>query len=166
MENKNLRIRINLVDREFEADGDSEYIMSRFGDFISECMEIIKEKDDISAENKSPDLSKDTPSLRGDRNPSFPDSFGEYFSRFNRNTNNVEKLLIAGFFVQNRNSEGKFFTLKDVNEILLDTGIKLSNPSVFLSQNIATKRVFKVTGKNYRVSDSGAEYIQNLSTLS
>ena len=70
---------------------------------------------------------------------------------------------MTSYFVQSKNPE-KVFTLKEASDLLLDQGVKLSNPNAFNKANSETKRIFKLSGKNFRVSDIGVEYINGLTT--
>lgn len=161
MSETNIKIRINLSAREFEVDGDSEYIEQVFGDKIKSYLDIISNVP-VSTETNRRDSDtvktiKDTPH---DKDNTF-DSFGEYYSHFKRDIGIVDKLLIACYYVQ-MNSPSKSFELPEASSLLLDQGVKLSNPNAFNKSNISTKKVFKMSGKEYRVSDIGVEYINSL----
>jgi hypothetical protein len=93
-----------------------------------------------------------------------PDNFGELYHKLPKTLSNVDKLLVAGFFVQKK-SESNSFTIKDANDLLIHQGVKLSNPNAFNQSNSGTKRVFKLTGKNYRVSDTGIEAVKSMFTI-
>jgi hypothetical protein len=45
--------------------------------------------------------------------------------------------------------------------MLIEQGIKLSNPSQSMADNLKAKRVFKV-GKNWKISKSGEDYLRTL----
>lgn len=163
MENNYIKIRINLNNREFEVDGDANYINEVFGNTLKEYLQIIKGStntteapiSDIQHKKENHTANSET------RVSILPDSFGEYFNKFPRTLGNVDKLLIASYFVQIKNS-GNSFTLSEASSLLLEQGVKLSNPNVFNKSNEATKKIFKLAGKNFRVSDSGIQYIKTL----
>lgn len=168
MESKNIKIRINLDQREFEVDGDSEYIMETFGADLREYIEMIKSTQNNSGqtpESINPDFRPvESPAIRTWQNQQteqLPSSFGEYFNKFPKNVTIVDKLLISSYYVQNT-QESKSFTVKEAADILIDQGVKLSNSTAFNKSNLSTKRVFKLTGKSYKVSDIGIEYIKAL----
>ena len=76
MENKNLRIRINLATREFEADGNSDYIMSKFGDFISECMDSIKNAKSTKPSMELSPINKAPLNFGNEKDLDLPETFG------------------------------------------------------------------------------------------
>jgi hypothetical protein len=170
MEKNQVRLRINLESREFEVEGDAGYINERFGDEIDEYLSMIK-KGSRSRSQSQPESSvakqnldrSDVPSSLPNINMSMPDSFGEYFSKYPKGIGIVDKLLIASYYVQSNNTE-KVFTLKEATDLLLAQGVKLSNPNAFNKANRESKRIFNLTGKNYRVSESGVEYLNGLMT--
>ncbi|MDB4919502.1 hypothetical protein [Mucilaginibacter sp.] len=163
MENNQIKIRINLETREFEVHGEAKYINETFGTYISEYLDIIKgpQKTKNASNN---DLLKNTEPLNNDKvsnDSALPDSFGEYLNRFPRTLSNVDKLLVSSFYVQSHNN-GNFFTIPEASNLLIDQGVKLSNANAFNKSNESTKRIFKLSGKNFRVSDSGIQYIKTL----
>lgn len=161
MENNNIKIRINLTQREFEIDGDPEYIKENYSSHIKDYLDIIKSqgKSDgsevVNNGNNSGNISKVS------KVEEVPSSFGEYFSTFNRGLNNVDRLLIAGYYIQ-LTSDNKSFIVSDASRLLLDQGIKLSNANVFNKANLDTKKVFKLSGKEFRVSEIGVNHINAL----
>jgi len=154
--NKNVRIRINLSTREFEIDADSDFVIEKFGDRIFQYLDIVKSSNSKivppteSKSHSSPLASSEVPA-----------SFGEYFNKFPKGLNNVDKLLISCYFIQS-STEAKAFSVKEASDLLIDQGVKLTNANAFNTANLNTKRVFKLTGRSFKVSDTGKEYINNL----
>jgi len=170
MEKNSVRIRVNLSSREFEVEGDASYINDRFGGDIDEYLALIKQQKGTQSPSsaRAPISATEIPIPnvelgQSDKSATMPDSFGEYFNKFSKSLNIVDKLLVASYFVQNKNSE-KAFTLKEAADLLLVQGVKLSNPNAFNKANSDTKRIFKLSGKNFRVSEIGVEYINGLTT--
>jgi hypothetical protein len=170
MEKNQMRLRINLESREFEVEGDTSYIDDRFGKDIDEYTSLIKQQRKAQAvqptETAKPlDVMNISPTYdlsHFEKKSLVPASFGEYFSRFAKGISIVDKLLLSCYFVQSTNTE-KVFTLKEAADLLIDQGVKLSNPNAFNKANTETKRVFKLSGKNYKVSEIGIAYINELS---
>jgi hypothetical protein len=101
-----------------------------------------------------------------DSNPSGGISFGEYFTGFQRDIRNDQKLLIAGYYVQSLSQDGAF-TVRDANKCLMDDGVKLSNPSEFCRMLAEKRYVFRVgkvgeTQSKFKVSKEGFEHINSL----
>lgn len=167
METQQMKIRISLTTREVEFDGDLALIKENFGEHIEDYLKAIKKevasppigKKHIS--HHSPDPKIDIKAPSHDISGAVPDNFGEFYSKFPKSLSNVDKMLLASYFVQN-SSEGKCFTVKEASDLLIEQGVSLSNPGVFNKHNISSKRIFKLSGKNFRVSDTGVEYIKSL----
>jgi len=165
MDSKNIKIRVNLNTREFEVEGDQEAVFKNFGDLLKDYLDLIKhqptKQNDLDKRGKPSSVSQ-TNNLNDDvENEISADSFGEFYNKFSKTLSNVDKLLIASYFVQSK-SDNKSFTVKEANDLLVEQGIKLSNPNAFNKSNSDTKRVFKLSGKNYRVSDNGIESIKSI----
>jgi len=165
MESNNIRIKVNLNSREFEVDGDHEIIFKNFGQLLNDYLDIIK-KEPKTPNRPNQYQTGSQPSNGNATTTEFdveqlPDSFGELFNKFPKSISNVDKLLLAGFYIQSHN-ENNTYTVVEGTELLLDQGIKLSNPNAFNKSNVATKRVFKLSGKNFRISDIGMSYIKAL----
>ena len=161
-----MKIRISLTSREVEFEGDLASIKENFGAHIEDYLKAIKKEANPPSLQKNPSIQTNPSIVRGSNEVGpittiVPDSFGEFYSKFPKSLSSVDKILLAGYYLQNL-SEGKYFTVREATEILIDQGVSLSNPGAFNKSNISTKRVFKLTGKNFRVSDTGGEYIKSL----
>lgn len=161
MENK-AKIRINLNSREFEIEGSEEFINSHSVK-IDNFLELLKNSP-IPAIVEQPIISNQVANTNkpiAQSNSEMPDNFGEYYHQIPKTAKDSDKMLIAGHFAQQISSENSFGT-KDATTLLLDQGVKLSNPSMFLTQNVKTKYIIKLTKGKFRVSKSGTEHIQKL----
>lgn len=156
------KIRINLSLREFEIEGTEDFINSHsekidsFLDLLkntppSPVPQIVQQPLIVSSATAVP-----RPSIGG-----VPDTFGEYFHQLPKNSKDIDKILLAGHFTQ-VNSPDNSFKTKDANQLLLDLGVRLSNPSVFMSKNVDSKRVIKIGGKQFRLSTDGVDHLQVL----
>lgn len=83
--------------------------------------------------------------------------FGELVHRLPKAATAVDKILLAGRYVQ-QSSAGQVFSTRDANQLLIDQGIKIANPSQSLTNALKAKRVFKTNGA-YRVSQSGDQHL-------
>ncbi len=109
------------------------------------------------------------PALSGQRQPlvsaggigQLPDVFGEFYSEFRSDVTDVDKVLIAGAFVQGKESDRTFST-KAANQLLLDQNIKVANASENVRRLTQTKRVFVVSDGKFRVSAAGFEHLKTL----
>jgi hypothetical protein len=165
MEPQKMKIKISLSSREVEFEGDLELIKNNFGEHLEDYLKAIKKEGEAIKEKQkqSVDISGKANNQNGKENSSHlnADSFGEFFSKFPRTLSNVDKMLLASYYLQ-ITTEEKSFNVKDANSLLIEQGVSLSNAGVFNKHNIASKRVFKLSGKNFRVSDTGMDYIKSL----
>jgi len=161
MEENRITIRINLEQREFEVQGDASYIDQKFGKDIREYIDLIKGKKTEKPAESIPNISHDLPKTESVNLSELPDSFGEYLNKFPKGLSSVDKLLIACYFVQSRSKE-KSFTVSDASDLLIEQGVKLSNASAFNKSNKNTGKIFTLSGKNFRVSESGVDHIKSL----
>jgi hypothetical protein len=94
-------------------------------------------------------------------NSQLPDVFGEFYSEFRSDIADVDKVLIAGAFVQGKDVD-RVFSTKGANQLLLDQNIKVANASESVRRLTQAKRVFVVSDGKFRVSASGLEHLQTL----
>ena len=137
------RLRINLAQREFEVEG-SEAFVRGWAERIGGLLERL---DDPPAKPSGNGVAAAA--------PPGGQSFGEWLHRLPRNVTDVDRILVAGHFAQNRRADRSFAT-GEANALLTEQGIKVGNPSQCVRQNLVAKRVFKHLGR-YRVSQSGLD---------
>jgi hypothetical protein len=145
------RLKINLISREFEVEGSEAFVRSyaeRFEELLGAMTALppVEEPPLPAAENR-PKASL------GD--------FGEFVQHLPKSSTDVDKMLAAGFFAQNRSGDNAFST-GDANTLLLEQGIKVGNPSQCVKQNLSAKRVFAVHRNRYRVSQTGTDHLRQL----
>jgi len=88
-------------------------------------------------------------------------SFGEFLHYLPGSATDVDRMLAAGFYVQER-SPDKAFSTADASRRLTEHGIKIGNPSQCVRQSLMAKRVFVVERGRYRVSQIGRHYLRQL----
>ena len=77
-----------------------------------------------------------------------------------KSSSGTDQILVAGKFSAATSSDGTFGT-SDASSLLIEQGIKLSNPAQSMTNNLKAKRVFKV-GKNWKISKAGEEHLKSL----
>lgn len=165
MEDK-ARIRINLNSREIEIEGPEQFI-EKYDAIINSYLEHMSnapEKATVLGGKNSADTQTDgdTPQDQNRYEPKYQ-SFGEFYSKIPKSAKDVDKILAAGYFVQNSSNDGAFST-KDASKLLIEQHVKLSNASAFMKSNLETRKAFKHEGK-YKVSEQGIEYLKKLMEL-
>ncbi|SFQ56373.1 hypothetical protein [Parafilimonas terrae] len=169
MENK-AKIRINLNAREFEIEGTEEFINSH-SEKIDSFLEILKS----IPVNQLPPQQPTPPAVVVNNQPitgqvqppanGLPESFGEYFHSLPNNAKDVDKVLLAGHFAQAQNEQNTFTTL-EATKLLLDQGVRLTNPSQAIKNNTDAKRLIKISKGKFRVSKDGSDFLKKFLTNS
>ncbi len=94
-------------------------------------------------------------------NGQVPDVFGEFYSEFRTDITDVDKVLVAGAFVQVKESD-RVFSTKAANQLLIDQNVKVANASECVRRLTSMKRAFVVSSGRFRISASGFEYLETL----
>lgn len=171
MEEKHVRIRIALSGGEFEIEGSETYV-STYAETIKTLTELLKstaagskaEKDakptgkQISIFDASPAPTKTTTSKDG---LEIPASFGELYYKAPKSINKTDIVLLASYFIQSQNNENTF-TTREVNKLLRDHGIDLTNTAHFNKLNQDYKKVFKMRQGQYKVSEEGVSHLKEI----
>ena len=140
------RLRINLAQREFEVAGSEAFVRA-----YAERFEALLER--LDGEPAAPPAG-------GARAAAPADSFGQLVQLLPRGVSDVDRVLVAGQFVQARHADRSFST-GEANALLTEQGIKVGNPSQCVKQNLVARRVFKHQGR-YRVSQGGLDHLRHL----
>lgn len=157
MENS-ARIRINLSSKEFEIEGQEQFV-KEYADRIEDLL--------VSLTISKPPTTVPPPEAGNNYSSSMssgteiPNTFGEYLHTFPSSITDVDRILIAGFYVQSQSAEKSFKTVS-ANDLLKEQGIKLSNAADGVAKNKKVKRVFALTKGFYRVSNEGQAHIKDL----
>lgn len=148
------RVRINLAQREVEVEGSEAFVKS-FADRLDELLDQLEAFAGvpIAAPQAETRVTAESSSTLG--------SFGEFILQLPSSATDVDKMLAAGFYVQQQSADDAFGTA-DANKRLTEQGIKLGNPSQCVKQSLMAKRVFMITKGRYRVSQPGRAYLRQL----
>jgi hypothetical protein len=146
------KLRINLTQREFEVEG-SESFVRAYAERLDQLLARLTEQPAATRKTQG--------SIRPDGD-ALPDAgtFGELLQRLPRTATDVDRMLVAGYFAQQRGADNGFAT-GEANTLLTEQGVKLGNPSQCVKQNLLAKRVFKHQGR-YRVSQIGLDHLHQL----
>jgi hypothetical protein len=142
------KLRINLAQREFEVEGSEEFVRA-YAERIDGWLGQL----DVTA-NPAVATASTPPA------PPVARTFGELHQHLPRAATDVDRILLAGHFVQGRNADRSFAT-GEANALLTEQGVKVGNPSQCVKQNLVAKRVFKHQGR-YRVSQTGVDHLRQL----
>jgi hypothetical protein len=87
-------------------------------------------------------------------------SLGELLHHLPRSATDVDRMLLAGHFIQSRSGDTSFGT-GEANALLAEQGVKIGNPSQSVKQNVVARRVFRHQ-RRYRVSQIGIDHLAQL----
>jgi hypothetical protein len=149
------RLRINLAQREFEVEGSETFVRT----YASRFETLLKRMDaegEVDIEPAPPTPLQGVPVAR----PPGTSTFGELLHHLPRAASDVDRILVAGHYVQGRSNDMSFST-GEANALLTEQGVKVGNPSQCVKQNLIAKRVFKHQGR-YRVSQTGADHLRQM----
>ncbi len=150
-----IKIRANRTTGELEVEGPSHLVSEwweRFSPTFGKATELVTSPVSDALQQGPP---------RATRLGQFPELFGEFFTAFGSVLSDVDKVLVAAAFAQDKENE-QVFTTKAANQLLLEQGIKVSNPSECVRRLAHAKRVFVVSVGKFRVSATGREYLESL----
>jgi hypothetical protein len=146
------RLRINLAQREFEVEG-SESFVRAYAERLDQLLARLTDQSVAPPKALAP-ARPDGEALPG------AGTFGELIQRLPRTATDVDRMLVAGYFAQQRGADNGFAT-GEANTLLTEQGVKVGNPSQCVKQNLLAKRVFKHQGR-YRVSQIGLDHLRQL----
>ncbi len=144
------RIRINLAQREVEIEG-SESFVRGYERRIESLLERLLAQAAAQPAAAPPDATSSSPL----------GSFGEFIHHLPSRATEVDKMLAAGFWVQQGNPDRSFSTA-EASRRLAEHGIKIGNPSQCVRQAMQAKRAFSVQKGRYRVAQRGQEHLRRL----
>ena len=145
--------------------GSSELALEGSEDFLNEYQEAIRAMleeltDSLSGgvrQSEESGLDIDTAGRESDL---MDLEFGQALQLLPRTATGSDQILLAAKFAQHGNDENTFST-REANSLLEMHGIKLSNASQAVKNNIKAKRVFRA-GDHFRISRNGEEHLQGL----
>jgi hypothetical protein len=156
------RIRINLAQAEIEVEG-TEAFIEGFRPQIDALLERLPEaRATLAVGARATPPAAVTATRLAAASPLELPPFGEYLHHLPTSATEVDRMLAAGFYLQQLAADDSFAT-GDANKRLAEHGIKIGNPSQCVRQSLTARRVFAVTRGRFRVSQQGRAYLRQLS---
>ncbi len=151
------KIRVSLANGELEVEGTDQFI-SKYEADIRGLLERLKEQ---PLPIGTPETGHGQAAIKRPVGAiGSATEFGEVLHAMPKGATGSDQILVAGYFAARSNADQTFST-NEANKLLVEQGIKLSNPSQSLRNNLTVKRVFKV-GSRFRVSNIGEQHVQTL----
>jgi hypothetical protein len=152
VDERRAKLRINLAQGEFEVEGSESFVAAYAGRLDQLLARLTEPSGAAPGTQPAAGSAGDGLSMTG--------TFGELLQRLPRSATDVDRILVAGFFAQQKGADNGFGT-GEANALLTEQGVKVGNPSQCVKQNLLAKRVFKHQGR-YRVSQIGLDYLRQL----
>lgn len=152
------RIRVSLTTGELEVEG-SESFVSQYAEPIAAILEKL-ESDGFTPAAPMQQSAAPAPPAPGPTPQAAEDEpFGEVLHALSSKSG-TDQILLAGYYVGKNASDGTFST-NDAHSLLIGQGIKLSNASQSMKNNVTAKRAFKV-GSRFKVAKAGMDHLKSL----
>jgi hypothetical protein len=162
------RVKINICTGEIELEGSESFVTSQIAN-IPNLLNLMPKQPAIGALKKENINIIDTVQTQADtatdNSLNMSEHFGEWYQRFPKTIQQTEKMLVAGYF-QQRNSENNAFETRQANNLLLELGVKLTNPAQCSASLENNKDIFQKEKRGklsvYRLSEQGIERLKKL----
>lgn len=151
------RVKISLAQSELEVEG-TEAFVEGFRPQIDALLERLPQAT-ILTRARPTDTETPAAAPPPARNELPP--FGEYLHFLPQSATEVDRMLAAGFYLQQLATDDSFAT-GDANKRLAEHGIKIGNASQCVRQSLTARRVFSVQRGRFRVSQQGRAYLRQL----
>ena len=148
------RIRIDLSRREVEIEGRESFV-ERYAERIETMIGYLLDGQDVASEAGA-EMASGTSPAPLDLGP-----LGAFLHHLPTTATEVDKMLAAGFYLEQRSPDGTFVTA-EANKRLAEYGIKIGNASQCVRQSLMAKRVFTFARGRYKVSEEGRRYLARL----
>ncbi len=154
------RVRVSLTTGELEIEG-SEAFVSQYADSIGSVLErLLKDGPSVPVPAAA---SVITPVAAGSGSAPTVSSGDEPFGQVLHSLTSksgTDQILLAGYYTAKSTSDGTFST-NDAHKLLIEQGVKLSNASQSMKNNLTSKRAFKV-GSRFKIAKTGIDYLNTL----
>lgn len=157
------RIRISLTAGELEIEGPESFV-SQYEESIAAVLERLREEGVVAV--AAPPQQPAVVAASNGAAESAPapaaaseEPFGEVLHSLNTKSG-TDQILLAGHYVGKGSADGTFSTT-EAHKLLIEQGVKLSNASQSLKNNLSAKRAFKV-GSRFKISKAGIDHLNTL----
>lgn len=149
------RVRISLGAGELEIHGSEDFV-AKYDDVVDELLAKLRA---VPVESIAANVTNSNGSSGGDGGGELP-PFGEVLHQLPNDASGTDQILLAGMYAQ-RDSADSTFATAEASKLLIEQGVKLSNPTQSLNNNQSAKRVFKV-GKRWKIAKPGEDHLKSM----
>ena len=160
MSDPELRVRLCRATNEIEIQGPAHLVSEWWDRLLPEIEHASVPPGNGTRMTQPTALAPRTPPAQTQDQP-LPGVFGEFIQRFPKDIPDIQKVLVAAWYSQQKDADN-CFTTRSANDLLIEQGIKIANPSQCVKRLNRAKRSFVVAPGRYRVSATGKEHIESL----
>lgn len=158
------RIRISLAAGELEIEGTTDFV-KLYDEAISDMLERLASQP-LPTQAAGGPIDTGQSDVEDVANAGTTSTvktveFGEALHGLPKTATGTDRILAAAYFAQNASGDNTF-TTGLANKLLIEQGVKLANAAQCVKQNATAKRVFKVAGNKWRISQTGLEHLRTL----
>jgi hypothetical protein len=173
---ENSRVKICINTGEFEFEGSEAFVKSQLSalpDMLEKLFSYLPGK--VSTIPQAQKFTEDSAHVKVPLTPktendalNIPDSFGEWHNKFPKKIQQVDLVLLTGYY-QQKKSDGNAFETGEITSLLKEQGIKVSNPAVFLKLLQQSKLAIIIEKRGslnrFRISPDGESHVKELLQL-
>lgn len=152
-------VRISLSAGELEIRGSEDFV-AKYDGVVDELLDKLRDVPVTSVATNVTAPNGSSGGGGGATNGGELPPFGEMLHRLPSDATGTDRILLAGLYAQ-RDSADSTFATAEANKMLIEQGIKLSNPTQSLNNAQSAKRVFKV-GKRWKVAKPGEDHLKSM----
>ncbi len=156
-----IQVRVNFSTGEVELTGDAGRVQEWWERLDPDVAEFRSRFAGRASADNLERGSANPARVTREKSLAIPDAFGEFIHQFPPTLTDIERVLIAGYFAQASDQDNTFNT-GTVNELLLQQGVRLTNPSSSIRRNVDSRRVILLGAGHFRVSQAGVEHLEHL----
>lgn len=159
-ENTSARLHINLSTGEIELEGTVSFV-SQYADSIGALLDRLVSSDPSQTLTSPGVAAQGTSGTATQPQVAVAEEmpFGEVLHSLSSKSG-TDQILLAGHYAGMASTDGTFST-NEAHKLLIEQGVKLSNASQSMKNNLTAKRAFKV-GSRFKVAKSGLDYLSTL----
>lgn len=163
------RVRISLATGELEIEGSEDFVANFDSDVEALLAKLTTGAVPAATPPPPPSGSTNGAAVAAAAAPSGAPAapagdlppFGELLNNLPKEAYDTDRILLAGLYAQRKSTDGTF-TTGDASSLLVEQGVKLSNPSQAMKGNSEAKRAFRVGKRNWKVGKPGEERLAQL----
>jgi len=166
------KIHLKVGEIEISIEGTPDFVTKQYqimekklnlSEKLTSVLSVTPEKKEIKSGRKKTS-KKATTRKEGEKQSS--GDFKEWLKNLPKDLKNKDKALAAGYFNQ-LNSKNNIFRVRDMNNLLKENGISITNPSSLIKNTARNQKIIRQVSREgrqvyYQFTKEGEKYIKNI----